>query len=221
MKKYVIAVFISVVCFMFGLAAYKPNTNYDLEGKTSATRQRPYELQINSVTSDDTALTAATKYWDLIKPDNGVFVRIDPTWNYMQFAFYCYGDGDGDGDPNGADFDFRIHAAKWYGSSELAFVGYAQCGEVELSCDPTDGSQFNSGSLDPNESYKWVDTIDPNGVGEDWISEVQLSGNSGTATGGNVAKINLDLNGYWIVWVEITNMTSKDVTSVTCVASGY
>jgi len=221
MKKLFITIVISAVCVVFGLAAYKPNTNYDLEGSTGATRQKAYEVQVNSVTADDTALTAATKYWDSIKPDNLVFKRLDPTWNTAEFAFYCYGDGDGDGDPNTSTFDFRIHAARWYGGAKLVYEGYAQCGEVALSCDPTDGSQFNSGSLDPNESYKWVDTIDPNGAGDAWISDVGLSGNAGTETGGNIATLSVDLNGYWIVWVEITNMTSKDVTSVTCVASGY
>jgi hypothetical protein len=142
----------------------------------------------------------------------------------VEFAFYCYGDGDGVGDPNGGEFDFKIHMARWYCSSEVAYEGYAACGELELSCYPANdrisnaydaGDQFNSGSLEANQSYKWVDSIDPNGNGDTWISEVTINN-----LADDIGKVSLRTRGRYLCWVEITNFPA-DVTSITSLVTGY
>lgn len=207
-----------IICAAIFIIGSYPSMDYDISSKTVATRIRPYEIILNSVIADNTPLDANHSYWDLIKPENGIFKKIPPTYNGVEIAFYCYGDGTGDGDPNAASFDFKIWAARWYSSAVLIYQGYAKCGELELSCDPNGYIQFNSGSLDPNQSYKWVDYIDPNGLG-DAINGVYKTNN--TATENGIARLGLDMRGYWILWAEITNMTSKPVTKVWCVCSGY
>lgn len=205
-----------------GATLTTPPMNYAIEGQTSATRQKPY-IVLNTVTADDTALTAATKYWDVLDSPDTRFLAIEPTWSRVEIAFYCYGDGTGDGDPNAATFDFKIYAVRPYGCAKTVYQGYGQCGELELSCSPINGTQYNSGALDANQSYKWVDTIDPNGTGNSgrWMSSVVLSGDAGTDTAGEMATVSLDLNGYYGLWCEITNMTSKPVTQIWAVVSGY
>jgi len=218
MKKYlgllVLILFIGSIVY-----AVLPDTK-DYDTLSGITRQYPY-IQINNVTTDDTALVKDTKYWDSVNPDSAVFIPIRPSWSVVELAFYCYGDGSAEGDPNTSTFNFFVYAVRRFSSARLVYTGYAQCGEVELSCNPINGTQYNSGALEANESYKWVDTIDPNGTGDTWISSITLSGNSGTETGGNIATLSLDWNGYWGMWVAITGMTSKAVTNVYCVATGY
>lgn len=219
MKKILILVAVFVIIAASVVYAVLPDTK-DYDTLSGITRQYPY-ISINAVTSDDTALTVDTKYWDSVTPDNAVFVAIRPSWSVVELSFYCYGDGSAAGDPNGATFNFFVYAVRRFSSARLVYTGYAQCGEVESSCNPATGSQYNSGALEGNESYKWVDTIDPNGTGDTWISTINVTGNSGTETGGNVATLSFDMNGYWGLWVAITGMTSKSVTTVTCYATGY
>ena len=224
MRKLLIVLF--VLAIVVSSHAIDPQIAYNVEGRISAYQQLPYTL-VNTATSADTALAANTKYWDSINPSStsGTWLRIDPRWTLLEYAFYCYGDGDGAGDPNGGEFDFKIHLARRYSSSKVAYEGYAACGELELSCYPcadrisagySAGEQINSGSLDANQSYKWVDSIDPNGGSdEDWMSDVVVT--TGTDDLGTVT---LRANGAFLTWVEITNFPA-DVTSITAVVTGY
>ncbi len=198
-----------------------PTLNYGFTPETSATRQMSYSV-IHTVTADDTALAPATKYWDNIKTSTQPsFIPIFPQWNVVEVSFYCYGDGTGTGDPNGATFDFKIYAVRLYGCAKTVYEGHAHCGELELSCSPVDGTEYYSGALDPNQCYKWVDTIDPNGLGSVWISSVVLSGDAGADTTGEIATLSFDLNGYYGLWCEITAMTTKPVTQIWALVSGY
>lgn len=218
---------IMLVAMLAGIcvSALTPSPDYDLEGKIRAYQQHAWR-QVTTKTAADTPLNAATKYYDIIKPTSSAstWLKMPSDWTVAEFSFYCYGDGTDDGDPNGGEFDFKIHAARWNGSAKAVFEGYSACGELELSVYPADdrlsagfdmGEQINSGSLDPNESYKWVDAIEPNGVGDVWISEVIVT--TGTDDLGTVS---VRTRGYWLWWVEITNFPA-DVTSITCVVSGY
>lgn len=220
---------ISIVCILAVCGyALSPQSNYDMQGKIRAYQQHGW-FQVNAATTADTALASDTRYYDSITPASSLstWLMIPPTWTVAEVSFYCYGDGSGDGDPNGGEFDFKIHMARWYGSAKVVYEGYATCGELELSVFPcTDraaspafdmGDQINSGSLDPNESYKWVDAVEPNGVADVWISDVTLSGELGN---NDLATVSFRTRGYWLLWCEITNFPA-DVTSINCVVSGY
>jgi len=215
------AVFSTVLLFVLvGVcvgALTMPTMDYSSASQTDATRQLPY-MSLSTVTEDATALTASTKYWDSIKT---YFIPMKGTCGRAEIGFYAYGDGTGDGDPNGATFNFKVYACRPYSCPKTVYQGTAVVGELELSCDPVTAIQYNSGALDPNESYKWVDTIDANGVGDVWISSVVLSGDAGTDSTGEIATLSFDLNGYFGVWCEITAMTSQSVTQVWAVISGY
>ena len=219
---------VGLICIVAVCAyALTPKTNYDLAGKIDAYQQHHWE-QLNAATTADTPLIANTKYYDLITPSNSIdtWLQIPNTWTLCEVSFYCYGDGTGVGDPNGGEFDFKIYAAKWYGSAKTVYEGYASCGELELSVFPatdraassafTAGDQINSGSLDANQSYKWVDAIEPNGVGDaEWMSDVVVT--TGTD---DMGTITFRSRGYWLIWCEITNFPA-DVTSINALVTGY
>ena len=174
MRKLIVILICAVAICAYALT---PKTNYDLAGKIQAYQQNGW-LQVNSATTADTPLAANTKYFDIIEPANSIdtWLAIPPTWTVLEVSFYCFGDGTGVGDPSGGEFDFKIYMARWYGSAKTVYEGYAACGDLELSVFPasdrsassafTIGDQINSGSLDGDQSYKWVDAIEPDGVGD-------------------------------------------------------
>ena len=225
-KKCVIGLVTGIIFFAAIAYALSPQIGYNVEGKIDA-YQQDHWMQVTTKTANDTALAANTKYWDAIEPTSSqsTWLKMPSNWTVAEFSFYCYGDGTGAGDPNGGEFDFKIHAARWYGSSKVVYEGYAACGELELSAYPCDdrlagafdaGDQFNSGALDSSESYKWVDSIDPNdGADEDWVPDIVVT--TGTD---DLGTISIRTRGYWVWWVEITNFPA-DVTSITAVVSGY
>lgn len=181
-------------------------------GSATPTIQSGY-VQINSVTADDTDLATTTSYWDSI---DDTFIAISPWWNTVELTFYGYGDGVGDGSPDGATFTFMVYAARWYGGAKKVYEGVGTVGAQQMSVNPVTEASLNSGAADSD--YCWVDTIDPNGNGDEWISDIQLSGNAGND---GIATASFDLNGYTGIYVYIKDMTAQSVTSITCIASGY
>lgn len=182
--------------------------------QTSGTRQNRYAT-IRYATASDAAVEANDLYWDTISATGSKWSGPMPaSWNTLEFAVYAYGDGTGDGDPNGGSCTLEIYAARPYSSAKLVWSGTVAIGELELSCDPNGAGQYNSGALDPNQSYKWADTIAT--TASPWAASVVLSGNTGA---NDLATISVDAMGcpYW--WARISSLTG--VTKLTVVATGF
>lgn len=82
---------------------------------------------------------------------------IPDRWNTVSIELYGYGDGTGDGDPNGGSCDVNCYVVTQYGSWEHIASFTASIGELEMDTFPVEGTQINSGSVDPNQSYKWAE----------------------------------------------------------------
>jgi len=170
----------------------------------------PGYMLINSATSDDTDLTTTTKDWTAIADVDtpGPFVRLPRGWKYVEFSVYGYGDGDGVGSPNNGTCTVIIYACRPYGNARKVYEGAVTIGAQQMSVNPVGGSAFRtSQAVDPNNC--WADTIDPNGTGAEWASEVHVAGNDGND---GVAIMTTNTNGY-IGWYAII----KDITNLSAV----
>ena len=219
MKKW-ITLTILLITGVVGATLTRPNFPNIGDAVPSETAQYGY-IEMHAVTVDDpTPLTNALKFWDNINDDANVdanFAPINPRWNIVELSFYGYGDGTGVGDPDGATFTFTVYATRDGGNAKTVYVGTGTFGTNQLSANPAlPTSQFRSGLADPN--YTWADTLAPSGVGDVWVSDITLSGEGGN---NGVATCSFDMNGYWGLAVEITDMTAQGVTRIVCVASGY
>ena len=170
-------------------------------------------IQINSVTADDTAWDANTSYWDAL---DDVFIPVPKGWNVVELAFYGYGDGDGEGDPNDTTFTADVDACRWDGGRKDVAVVAGTIGAQQLSVNPVTAASLNDGAADSNSC--WCDTLALSGNGDEWSSDVVLSGEGGN---NGVATLSFDAAGYAGVWANITDMTAQSVTRVTCIMSGY
>lgn len=199
--------------FLYAVSV-EPKPSYNPAPVIPATRQGEYKV-IRTVTANDTALEPNDKYWDSIST---TWFSVPDAWNRVELSFLGYGDGTGDGDCNSASFKVTLYGARYKSSAKTIFQGEVGIGDVEASCDPESGEQYNSGSLDPNESYKFADLIDANGLGDLWPSGVSLS--DGTdATGSNIATMNIDVTGYFKLWPIITEKSG--FTNVKVLITGY
>jgi hypothetical protein len=171
-----------------------------------------FSIQVNSVTVDDTPYATGTVYWDNMSS----FKSIDESWEYIQLAFYGYGDGVGDGNSVAGTFSFTVWAGMHYSGAKLVYEGSGTCNGGEMSCNPVTGTQYNSGSLDPNNSYRWAGDIDAAGVGDVWESDIKDPNDSSL-----MATLVIETHGYPYWYVQIDDMTGSSVTSVTCVMGKY
>lgn len=212
-----------LVCVMLALSLFAsllfaatfstPQPSYNLSPVLPATYQGPYQV-IRTVMANDTPLTVKTKYWDAIA---GTWFAIPPSWNHVELSFLAYGDGTGEGDPNAGSAKVKVMVARYRASAKTVFEGELGIGDLEASCDPESGIQWNSGSLDANESYKWADTIDANGLGDLWPSGVTLSDAADTT--GNTATLSFDCTGYFKIFVQVTEKNGW--TNLKPVITGY
>lgn len=223
LKTLAVIVFLAILGITFAADMYPPS-NYQPIAVTSGTRIRPYDIVIFTTEeandSNDTALTATTKYWDAIKPENGVF-KVVPNWsNVLEIAFIVQGDAaDANyvSDPCSISFNFNIYAARWFSSAVKVYSGAAACGELTSSRNP--GSEWSeldsSGNDDPN--YKYVSGI--TSTVDNWVTTCTLI--DATESNNGLARIKLDFNGYGIVWSEITGITGGRVKKIYTIISGY
>lgn len=181
---------------------------------TPAVLQEPWRV-MRTVTASDTASEPNTKDWTTIKTN---WYPVNPRWTRVEMAFFAYGDGSGGGDPNAGRADFKVMACTAYGSAKTVYQGYLQIGELELSHNPDTGAAFRtSAAADPN--YKWADYIEPNGVGDVWVSDVIVVGNSGADTSGEMAVVDFRLCGFYGLWCEVT--LDGGITSLKVMVRGY
>lgn len=207
---YISLLAIPVIGIVLGSIGDPDPMSYD-RGTPLANPQYGWQL-IRTVTSADTEADANALNWDTI---NSTWSRFPVKWQRVEVMFLAYGDGTGDGDPNGGDFDFKLHAVRPYGSAKTIYEGYATVGELEATCAPDTGTQYNSGSLDPNESYKFADYVEPNDVGSDWIGNVDWSG---VSANNQLAIGTWKTWGWRGFWPEITQMSG--ITSISIYVSG-
>lgn len=160
-----------------------------------------------AVTADDTTPDPNGQTWQAA---NGSYYDISSYGNTISLAFYCYGDGTGDGDANGGSFDANVYLVEPYGSWEQVASFTCAVGELELTHNPVTGAALNSGSLDPNQSYKWVEGPFTDNLSDTdiWPTTVNLSGATNT-----IGRMNIDPLGCVGLVVLIDNMAS--ITSVT------
>ena len=85
MKKYLVLVAAFVIIAASVVYAVLPDTK-DYDTLSGITRQYPY-IQINNVTTDDTALVKDTKYWDSVNPDSAVLIKIRKYVSGVDLAF--------------------------------------------------------------------------------------------------------------------------------------
>jgi hypothetical protein len=135
----------------------------------------------------------------------GSYCALDPSTDTLSLAFFCYGDGTGDGDANGGSFDANVYLVEPYGSWEQIASVTCAVGELELTHNPVSGAQINSGSLDPNQSYKWVEGAFTDNLSDTdiWPTTVNLSGASNT-----IGRLNIDKLGAAGIIVLIDNISS-------------
>ena len=213
MRKTIVIVLVLAIALWSGAALNKNTHSGAIVGDEAGSTIQTGFVLVNTVTADDTALTTSTKYWDSI---DGVFIPIRKGWSIVELSVYGYGDGDGVGSPANATFTLDIDACRWDGGAKDVATIAGTIGAQQMSVVPHTGAQTRSGAADPN--YCWADTGAFSGNGEEWIGDVQLSGEGGND---GILTISFDGSGYAGVWVAITDMTGQSVTSVTVVMSGY
>ena len=112
--------------------------------------------------------------------------EIPRQWSSLSVSLYAYGDGSGDGDSNGATCDVNVFIVNDFSSWEPICNFTAAIGELEMDYLPVEGTQINSGDLDPNESYKWAEGAFSS-TSESWATDVTFSG-----TTNGVGRCNFD-----------------------------
>lgn len=132
----------------------------------------------SGVGTDDTTPDPNAMSWGDF--DDGTYFNIPRQWNSLSLAFYAYGDANGHdpNDPNQGTFDCNVYIVTHYGSWEP--VGSFSCtvGELEMDYLPVEGTAVNSGSLEPNEAYKWAEGpfTDNLADGNAWPTATQHTG---------------------------------------------
>ena len=214
MKKLLIGLIILAIG-VIAFGALSPRTRrIAARGGTDETQQYQYSRIVGDVTADATELAINTSDWNAI---DSTFFPINPEWNVVELAFWGYGDGTGVGSPNNATFSFIVYLCRPYSNAKVAYSGTGRIGAMQMSVNPTTGISFRDGDeADPNNC--WTDTIDPNGNGDTWISQVTLAEEGGNDS---LATLSLDVQGYYGIWVLIKDMTAQSVTRIRCVATGY
>lgn len=220
MKTFLIGLLMIILLIITGMAFgadSDPPANFNPEASVSATKIRPYDVVLNTVTvlvtdSNDTALTAKTKYWDALQIGTK-FQKVDNSYNQVEIAFVCEGN---DVDPNGMTFNFKIHAARWLCSARTVCSGTAACGDLLMSRSPSDPTtKLASGAADPN--YRWVSGI--SSTTDYWESVAFVNE---TEAHNGIATIDFDLRGYAVLWCEITGIAGAEVgNKIYCVMTGY
>jgi len=210
----VLVLMITSAVFASPLPSKKP----PVENVADGTKMRGYYV-MNAASANDVPLDEKTRYWDNIKPLNGLFRTIDETCNRLEFAFYVDGNTADTKyiDPNLVEFNFRIFAARKYSSAVIVCTGAAKCGELELSREPTDTHDlnlYNNGNLAADESHKWVSGL--SNCADKWPTPVAYTDTRESDNG--IARITMDTNGYAFWWCEITSIKGNP-GRVVCVAS--
>jgi len=123
-------------------------------------------MLVSSADSNDSALGVDGTSWVVAK----TWKNITGYANNMKVKFYVY-DPCG---PNDATFDYQFYVADYGCNAELVADGNVVCGAAQMSHNPVDLAEINSGVVDPN--YCWVDTLD---VTEDWKGEISTQNNGG------------------------------------------
>jgi len=198
-----------------GLASLgTPSTNLieATKSQTQATRQMRFSI-VREYAAAEAAYDPNELNWAGKDADANWVGPIPPTWNRVEFTFDAYGDGTGDGDPNAGAATISIYAGRQYCSPCKVWSGTLGVGEVELTHDPNSGLQINSGALDPNQSYKVVDTI--TSTAAPWPATV-LSDSTGTA---GVNYLDTDARGYPYWRVRVTGLSG--VTTLYVRMTGY
>jgi hypothetical protein len=155
------------------------------------------------VSTDDTTPDPNGQTWTAAL---GSYHQLSSEYSTLSLSFYAYGDGTGDGDSNGGTFDANVYLVEPYGSWERVASITCAVGELELTHNPVTGAEINSGSIDPNESYKWVEGPFTDNLSDSdiWPTTVGLSG----ATNG-IGRLNIDPLGAKGLIVLIDNMSGE------------
>ncbi|MFH0983100.1 MAG: hypothetical protein V2A79_16395, partial [Planctomycetota bacterium] len=108
------------------------------------------------------------------------YVLLEPFENSITISFYGYGDANGHdpNDPNQGVFDVNVYLVEPHGSWEHIASVSLTIGELEMTHNPVTGWAINSGSLEPNEAYKWAEGPGTDNLadGNAWPSPVQHTG---------------------------------------------
>jgi hypothetical protein len=141
------------------------------------------------------------------------FQQIPVGWNAVSLYCYAWGDGNGAGDPNDATLSYSVYVCDYFGGAKSVAKGTGTVGAVQLSDNPTTGDttlpltgvDAFAGVNDVN--FCWVDTFSLS-AGDIWKGTTTASGEDGDETGGNIASLELDLFGSWMICVKTTAITN-------------
>jgi len=150
-------------------------------------------VDVNDAELDPNAMT-----WQ----NTGGYLMILPDWKYDTIAFLAYGDGNGDGDPNAGTFDVNVYLVDSYSSWDHVCDFNCTVGELEATHNPVTGVAFNSGSLDPNESYKYAEGEFGSQTSYNWLSTPEYTGDPNT-----IGRCTLDPWGARVLIVRVNNMS--------------
>jgi len=173
-----------------------------LDFQARGTNIKPWTLaRTTYVDTNDTTPDPNGMTWQAAE---GSYCALHSEQSSISIAFYCYGDGVGDGDPTSGSFDANIYLVEPYGGWEQIASITCAVGEMELTHCPYDGTQINSGSLDPNESYKWVEGSFTDNLNDAtaWPAQVTFSGRTN-----GIGRLTLDPLGAAGVVILIDNMS--------------
>ena len=211
--------FLFLIPFLCGvaLATTTPSNNYDSSAKIGAEVREPYKIVVNSVTDNDTALTAATSYWDALNfPIK--FKSIDAKYASLEFVFVVDGNdhnsvSDGN-NPATTTFNFRIMGTRWLNSAVVLCTGTAGCGDLVLSRDPT--SDVAAYTVISKPYHKYVSGV--TSFVDKW-GGIQLVDYTESDNGMTRIKVG-DTRGLSAVWCEVTAITGNP-GRIRCLASGW
>ena len=161
---------------------------------------------VNSADSNDSALGVDDTYWGALSS----WPNIPSRANGLKVKFYVY-------DPCGPDnttFNYIFYVADYGCNAEVVASGSATCGAAQLSHNPIDLSEFNSGA--PSSIYCWVDTLGT--ITTDWKNGGINSQNDGGAD--SVASFIFDRQSAKKAWCRIYDRSTSTMV-VYCVAYYY
>jgi len=210
--------FLFLMPFLCGicLATTAPSNNYDSKPIIGAEVREPYKIVVNSVTDNDTNLTAATSNWDALNYPIK-FKSIDAKYASLEFVFVVDGNTVGSSDyndPAGATFNFRIMGSRWLNSAVVLCTGSATVGNLVLSRDPTNDSPAYANVAVPY--HKYVSGV--SNFVDNW-GGIQLV--DFTTSNNGIARIKIgDTRGLCDVWCEITGIAGH-AGKIKCLAAGW
>lgn len=195
LKRFIL-VFVALACCAMGVTLNQVNPSAD---------QQEWRF-LRTVTSNDSALTTATKAWSTVGASS-IFVPVPDGWTWVAVSAYGYGDGDGAGDPAPGSFNYNILGVRYGSSAQVVASGTMAVGGLQISHLPYGSHVAVAGPT----NYKWVEG--PPSASDTWLTSISTSG-----TTDDIGAVLFATNGISGFTVEVSAIAS--LTSVTILYTG-